>query len=206
MHTKKYITAGKPLSETGKALILLHGRGGSAEDILSLADSLPVEDFSLFAPEAAAHSWYPYSFLSLPAQNEPWLSSALDLILDLVEDIKAQGVGADKIWFTGFSQGACLMLEFITRKATRYGGVAAFTGGLIGDKIYRENYKGYFGGTPVFIGTSDPDPHVPVQRVRESAEILEEMGANLTVKVYKGMGHTINGTEISEASKAVFGK
>jgi phospholipase/carboxylesterase len=206
MHTKNYITAGKPLSKTGRALILLHGRGGSAEDILSLADSLPVEDFSLFAPAAAAHSWYPYSFLSLPAQNEPWLSSALDRVFELVEDIKAQGVPADKIWFTGFSQGACLMLEYITRHATRYGGAAAFTGGLIGDKIYRENYKGDFGGTPVFIGTSDPDPHVPVQRVRESGVILEEMGAEVTVKVYKGMGHTINGAEIAEASKIVFGK
>ena len=206
MHTKKYITAGKPLSKTGKALILLHGRGGSAEDILSLADSLPVEDFSLFAPQAAAHSWYPYSFLSPPAQNEPWLSSALDLVLDIVGDIRAQGLGADKIWFTGFSQGACLMLEFIARKATRYGGAAAFTGGLIGDKIYRENYKGDFGGTPVFIGTSDPDPHVPVQRVRESAAILEEMGAAVKVEVYPGMGHTINGAEIAEASKIVFGK
>ena len=206
MHTKKYITAGKPLSKNGKALILLHGRGGSAEDILSLADSLPVGDFSLFAPVAAAHSWYPYSFLSLPAQNEPWLSSALDLVLDVVGDIRAQGVPADKIWFTGFSQGACLMLEFITRHATRYGGAAAFTGGLIGDTVYRENYKGDFGGTPVFIGTSDPDPHVPVERVRESGGVLKEMGAEVTVKVYKGMGHTINGQEIAEASKIVFGK
>ena len=206
MHTKKYITAGKPLSKTGKALILLHGRGGSAEDILSLADSLPVGDFSLFAPVAAAHSWYPYSFLSLPAQNEPWLSSALDLVLDVVGDIKAQGVPADKIWFTGFSQGACLMLEFITRHATRYGGAAAFTGGLIGDKLYPENYKGDFGGMPVFIGTSDPDPHVPVERVVESGAILKEMGAEVTVKIYKGMGHTINGAEITEASKVVFGK
>ena len=199
MHTKKYLAAGKPLSETGKALILLHGRGGSAEDILSLADSLPVGDFSLFAPQAAAHSWYPYSFLSLPEQNEPWLSSALDLVLDVVGDIKSQGVAADKIWFTGFSQGACLMLEFITRNAARYGGAAAFTGGLIGDKIYRENYKGDFGGTPVFIGTSDPDPHVPVQRVRESEIVLKEMGAEMIVKVYKGMGHTITGAEINDA-------
>lgn len=205
MHTKKYITAGKLLSKTGKALILLHGRGGSAEDILSLADSLPVADFSLFAPVAAAHSWYPYSFLSLPAQNEPWLSSALDMILEVVEDIKAEGVAEGKIWFTGFSQGACLMLEFITRHATRYGGAAAFTGGLIGDKIYRENYKGDFGGMPVFLGTSDPDPHVPVQRVGESGVILKEMGAEVTVKIYKGMGHTINGAEIAEASRVVFG-
>jgi phospholipase/carboxylesterase len=204
MHTKKYITAGKPLSETGKALIMLHGRGGSAEDILSLADSLPVGDFTLIAPQAAAHSWYPYSFLSLPAQNEPWLSSALEVLSEVVEDIKAQGIGTNKIWFTGFSQGACLMLEYIARNAARYGGAAAFTGGLIGDKIYRENYKGDLGGTPVFIGTSDPDPHVPVHRVRESAEILKEMGAEVMVKVYPGMGHTISGAEIKDAARVFY--
>jgi phospholipase/carboxylesterase len=206
MHTNRYLSAGKALSETGKALILLHGRGGSAEDILSLADALPVEDFALFAPQAAGHSWYPYSFMALPAQNEPWLSSALNIIAQVVEDIKAQGVTEDKIWFTGFSQGACLMLEFITRNATRYGGAVAFTGGLIGDRIYPENYRGDFGGMPVFIGTSDPDPHVPVQRVQESAGVLTEMGANVTVKVYPGMGHTITGEEIGEASRLVFGK
>lgn len=206
MHTKKYITAGKPLSKDGKVLILLHGRGGSAEDILSLADSLPVGDFSLFAPQAAAHSWYPYSFLSLPAQNEPWLSSALDMLSQMVGDIKAKGAMTERIWFTGFSQGACLMLEFIARNAARYGGAAAFTGGLTGDRIYPENYSGDFGGTPVFIGTSDPDPHVPVHRVRESAVVLEELGADVTVKVYPGMGHTINGAEIAEAARIVFGK
>lgn len=206
MHTNRYLSAGNALSETGKALILLHGRGGSAEDIISLADDLPVKDFTLFAPQAAGHSWYPYSFLALPAQNEPWLSSALDILRQLAEDIKAQGVPADKIWFTGFSQGACLMLEFITRNAARYGGAAAFTGGLIGDRIYPENYKGDFGGMPVFIGTSDPDPHVPVQRVQASAGILTEMGAKVTVKVYPGMGHTITGGEISEAGRVVFVK
>jgi phospholipase/carboxylesterase len=200
MHTNRYLSAGKALSETGKALILLHGRGGSAEDILSLADALPVKDFTLFAPQAAGHSWYPYSFLTLPAQNEPWLSSALDVLRQLVEEIKSQGGRADKIWFTGFSQGACLMLEFITRNAVRYGGAAAFTGGLIGDRIYPENYKGDFGGMPVFIGTSDPDPHVPVQRVQESAEVLKDMHAKVTVKVYPGMGHTITPQEIRDAA------
>ena len=204
MHTKKYLTKGKPLSETGKALILLHGRGGSAEDILTLGDALPVEDFTLFAPQAVAHSWYPYSFLALPAQNEPWLSSALDVVKQLVGDIKAQGVTEDKIWFTGFSQGACLMLEFISRNATLYGGAAAFTGGLIGDRIYAENYSGDFKKTPVFIGTSDPDPHVPVQRVHASTAVLKEMNAKVTEKVYPGMGHTITNEEIKDAGLSVF--
>jgi phospholipase/carboxylesterase len=185
-------------------LILLHGRGGSAEDILGLADALPVENYTLFALQATSHSWYPYSFLALPAQNEPWLSSALEVVKELVEEIKAQGIPEDKIWFTGFSQGACLMLEFITRNAARYGGAAAFTGGLIGDKLYLENYKGDFGGMRVFIGTSDPDPHVPVQRVLESEGVLKGMGTDLLVKIYKGMGHTITSGEIAEASQHVF--
>ena len=184
-----------------KALILLHGRGGSAEDILSLADSLPVRDFSLIAPQAAASSWYPYSFLALPDQNEPWLSSALDVLLDVVGDIRAQGIAEKNIWFTGFSQGACLMLEFITRHAAAYGGAIAFTGGLIGDKVYPENYKGDFGGMPVFIGSSDPDAHVPVQRVHATTALLQEMNAAVTEMVYPGMGHTITQREIADASQ-----
>lgn len=204
MHTLKYITGGKPLSETGKALILLHGRGGSAEDIMGLADALPVGDYTLFAPQATSHSWYPYSFLAVPAQNEPWLSSALGVVKELVEEIKAKGIAEDKIWFAGFSQGACLMLEFITRNGAHYGGAAAFTGGLIGDRIYPENYKGDFGGMPVFIGTSDPDPHVPVQRVHDSVRVLGERGAKVTERVYPGMGHTITGKEVEDAKASVF--
>ena len=201
MHTLKYLTAGKPLAETGKALIMIHGRGGSAEDILSLADALPVKDFSLFAPEAAVGSWYPYSFLAPPAQNEPWLSSALGVLRQLVEKT---GLPEDRIWFAGFSQGACLMLEYITRNAGKYGGAAAFTGGLIGDKVYHDRYKGDFGGTPVFIGTSDPDPHVPVQRVYDTEKLLKEMGADVNLKVYPGMGHTITQQEAKEAASVFY--
>lgn len=171
---------------------------------MGLADALPVEDFTLLAPRAASHSWYPYSFLALPSQNEPWLSSALGVVKELVDEIKAGGIAEDKIWFAGFSQGACLMLEFITRNAARYGGAAAFTGGLIGDKIYTENYKGDFGGMPVFIGTSDPDPHVPVQRVHDSAAVLKKMGAAVQERVYPGMGHTITQKEIDDAKASVF--
>jgi len=204
MHTLDYITAGKDLIGSGKALILLHGRGGSAEDILSLADALPVDDFALFAPKAAAHSWYPYSFMAPINQNEPWLTGALRVVKQLVTDINNQGISNENIWFAGFSQGACLTLEYVTRNAARYGGVAAFTGGLIGDRIYTQHYSGDFQNTPVFIGTSDPDVHVPVTRVHETTALLQKMNAAVTERVYPGMGHTIVTAELAEAARIVF--
>lgn len=185
-------------------LIMLHGRGASAEDILSLATYLKVQDFSLLAPQATNHTWYPYSFMAPPQQNEPWLSSSLDLLKEVVDELQGKGIPAHHIYFAGFSQGACLTLEFVARHATRYGGVVAFTGGLIGDTIYPGNYRGDFDHTPVFIGTSNPDPHVPVDRVQASANILKTMGADVTVKVYNGMGHTINQDEIDNANALVF--
>lgn len=204
MHKKNIVAKGKELNRESKVLIMVHGRGGSAEDILSLASYLNVKDFTLLAPEATNNTWYPYSFLAPPAQNEPWLSSALVLLKELVDDLYKKDIPAENIYFLGFSQGACLALEFVTRNANRYGGVAAFTGGLIGDNIYRENYKGDFGGTPVFIGTSNPDPHVPVERVNATSNILKEMNASVTEKVYHNMGHTINQDEIEQANKLVF--
>lgn len=203
-HTKSIVTAGKNIKEAEKVLIMIHGRGGSAEDILSLAGQLEVKDFALLAPQATGNTWYPYSFMAPPVQNEPWLSSALAVLKEVLNDVIAQGIAASTIYFLGFSQGACLTLEFVTRNATRYGGVAAFTGGLIGDKIYPENYKGDFNGTPVFIGTSNPDPHVPVERVYATTNILKSMNAAVTEKIYENMGHTINEDEISQANKLVF--
>ena len=205
MHKKNYRIAGKKLIAGGKFLIMIHGRGGSAEDILSLSDSLDVEEFTLLAPQATGNTWYPYSFLAPPAQNEPWLSSALAVLDELVKDMTAQGVPHENIYFLGFSQGACLMLEFITRNAERWGGAAAFTGGLIGDRVYPENYKGDFKGMPIFIGTSDPDPHVPVERVEATAGRLTNMNAAVTKQIYKNMGHTISLDEIGMANKLVFG-
>lgn len=204
MHQKNIITAGPALTPESKVLLMLHGRGGSAEDILSLADHLQVEDFSLQAPQATDHTWYPYSFLAPPQQNEPWLSSALDLLKEMTDELVQKGVPTEKIYFLGFSQGACLTLEFVTRNAKRWGGIAAFTGGLIGDRVYPENYTGDFAGTPVFIGTADPDPHVPVERVNSSSALLEKLNASVTVKIYKGMGHTINQDEINTANELVF--
>jgi phospholipase/carboxylesterase len=201
---KNIIAAGKELNATSKVLILLHGRGSTAEDILSLSSHLDVEEFSLLAPQATNNTWYPYSFLVPPSQNEPWLSSAIQLVKELVNDVLGKGVPSNNIYFTGFSQGACLALEFVARNAEKYGGIAAFSGGLIGDKINSENYKGDFKGTPVFIGTSNPDPHVPVERFYATTKILRDMNAAVTEKVYNNMGHTINQDEIDNANRLVF--
>jgi phospholipase/carboxylesterase len=204
MHRKQIVEGGTPLTANSKVLILLHGRGANAEDILGLAQHLEVKDFSLIAPQATNNTWYPYSFLAPPSQNEPWLSSALDIVKEIVDDILAKGVPTHHIYFAGFSQGACLMLEFITRHAKKYGGAAAFTGGLIGDKIYATNYSGDFNGMPLFIGSSDPDPHVPVERVTASVEVLEKMNAKVVKKIYAGMGHTIVADEIESANRLIF--
>ena len=192
------------MSEAKKVLILLHGRGGSAEDILSLAAHLDVKEYALLAPQATNNSWYPHSFLAPVQKNEPWLSAALQVVSDTVQEVVNSGILHKNIYFVGFSQGACLTLEFVTRNADRYGGVVAFTGGLIGDKIYTENYKGDFGGTPVLIATGNPDPHVPVERVYASTNILKNMNAAVTEKVFPNMGHTITGDEITLANDLIF--
>lgn len=196
--------AGKAVSEAGKALVMLHGRGADARDIISLAEYLKARDFALLAPEAEKNSWYPYSFLAPQRQNEPWLSSALEMLKNLVVGLIDSGIKQEEIYLLGFSQGACLTLEFAARNAKRYGGVIAFTGGLIGDRIRSENYQGDFMNTPVFIGTSDPDPHVPLERVNSTSEVLRKMNAEVTLKVYKNMGHTISQDEISSANSLIF--
>ncbi|MDQ6480612.1 dienelactone hydrolase family protein [Dyadobacter sp. LHD-138] len=206
MHTKKVITAGKTIDQADKVLIMIHGRGGSAQDILSLAAHLNTKDYALLAPQATNNTWYPTSFLAAPAINEPWLSSAIQIVDEVVHDVLAQGISKENIFFLGFSQGACLTLEYVTRNASKYGGVVALTGGLIGDKIYAENYSGDFAGTPVFIGTSNPDPHVPVSRVNETTAILQAMGADVTEKVYPNMGHTISHDEIEKVNALVFNR
>ena len=197
-------TAGKSLEEAEKVLIMIHGRGADARDILSLASHFNVSDYALLAPEATNNTWYPNSFIAKPEQNEPWLSSALDLLKEIVDDITKQGITTENIYFLGFSQGACLALEFVTRNAKKYGGVAAFTGGLIGDKINQDNYSGNFNGTPIFIGTGNPDPHVPLERVKESVSILEKMNAKVHLQVHDGRPHTISQDEIEEANRVIF--
>lgn len=204
MHKKNIQTAGKSLKDAEKVLIMIHGRGADTRDILGVASHLNVSEYALQAPEATNNTWYPYSFMAKPEQNEPWLSSALDLLKAMVDEVTKEGIIAENIYFLGFSQGACLALEFVARHAQRLGGVVALTGGLIGDTINPENYSGNFNGTPIFLGTGNPDPHVPVERVKESADILEKMNAKVHFKVYDGRPHTISQDEIEEANLFVF--
>lgn len=200
-HTKNIIAAGKPLEQAEKVMILVHGRGGSAEDILGLSGYLQVDNFALLAPQAQLNSWYPYSFLASPADNEPGLSSALALLGEIVAEAVASGRETTDIFFTGFSQGACLITEFAARNAQAFGGVFALSGGLIGDRIYVENYKGDFAGTPIFLGCSDRDFHIPLQRVNESTRVLADMNAWVTEKIYPHMGHTIIQDEIDNINQ-----
>ena len=204
MHKKNIQITGKPLQEADKALIMIHGRGAYARDILGIASHLNVQEYALFAPEATNNTWYPYSFMAPPEQNEPWLSSALNLVKEAVDAATEQGISAENIYFLGFSQGACLALEFVARNAKKFGGVVALTGGLIGDKIDQDNYTGNFNGTPIFMGTGNPDPHVPIERVKESAIILEKMNAKVHLKVYDGKAHSVSQDEIDEANRLVF--
>jgi phospholipase/carboxylesterase len=204
MHKKNIQITGKPLQEADKALIMIHGRGAYARDILGIASHLNVQEYALFAPEATNNTWYPYSFMAPPEQNEPWLSSALNLVKEAVDAATEQGISAENIYFLGFSQGACLALEFVARNAKKFGGVVALTGGLIGDKIDQDNYTGNFNSTPIFMGTGNPDPHVPIERVKESAIILEKMNAKVHLKVYNGKAHSVSQDEIDEANRLVF--
>ena len=196
--------SGKPLQQAQKALIMLHGRGSDAESILSLSRFLNVSDYALLAPQATNHTWYPQSFLAPVIENEPWLSSALKIVEQSLDTVLEVGIKTKHVYFLGFSQGACLTLEFIARNARKYGGIVAFTGGLIGKQIARENYKGNFEQTPVFLGTSDPDFHVPVERVYASANILRKMNASVTERVYANRGHTISEDEIEQVNRIIF--
>lgn len=192
---------GLPLKEADKVIIMVHGRGASADSILSLKSHLKVEKAAFFAPQAKNHTWYPFSFLAPVQQNQPYLDEALETLSALVEEIKAEGIPANKIYLLGFSQGACLTLEFAARNASKYGGVITFTGGLIGEKLNLNNYQGDFNQTPILITTGDPDPHVPVSRVNESAEILKKMNAEVRVEIFKGRPHTIEFKELELANQ-----
>lgn len=202
-HQKNISTAGVAVAEAKKAVIFIHGRGASSADILRLNQHLEVTEAALYAPQASNNSWYPYSFMAPIKENQPALDSALELISNLITEIKEAGINQDQIYFIGFSQGACITLEYLTRNAGRYGGAIAFTGGLIGKEIDMRNYKGDFKKTPILITTGDPDPHVPVSRVEISEGILRKMGADVSVKIYSGKPHTITKAEIDLAKKFI---
>jgi predicted esterase len=178
-------------------MILVHGRGASAEDILTLTEEFDVDDVAYVAPQAAGHTWYPYSFLAPIARNEPGISSAFGVLSRLIGQLRDEGVTPDRIAFLGFSQGACLTLEYAARHARQYAGIFGLSGGLIGPPGTPRDYSGSFGGTPVFLGCSDVDPHIPLARVRESADVFRRLGSNVDERIYKGMGHTVNADEIA---------
>lgn len=199
---QRVAAAGRPPSGAAGAVVLVHGRGASAEDILSLAAELDRPDLAVLAPQAAGGTWYPRSFLAPLADNEPGLSSALAVLGGLIDDLAAEGIAAERIVLAGFSQGACLALEFAARNPRRYGGVAGLTGGLIGPEGTPREYPGSLAGTPVFLGAGDPDPHVPWARVEETARVLGGMGARVTLRRYPGKPHSVNRDEI-EALRAM---
>jgi predicted esterase len=182
------LASGPALAEATSAMIMVHGRGASAEDILGLSSYLPVPGMAYIAPQAANATWYPNRFIAPLASNEPWLSSALSVVGGLVAYVEAAGIPAEKIVLLGFSQGACLALEFAARNARRYGAVVGLSGGLI---------AGSLAGTPAFLGCSDIDAHVPVDRVHEAAEVFGRLGAQVDKRIYPGMGHTINDDEFN---------
>lgn len=193
---------GVPLNEAKAAVLMLHGRGDSARGILGLADVLGVTDVTYAAPEAEGNSWYPQSFLMPLARNEPQLSAALQAVEDALSELEQAGVTRENIVLLGFSQGACLALEFAARNARRYGGVVALSGGLIGPEGTPRGYPGSLLDTPVFLGCSDMDAHIPKARVRESAVVMRKLGGVVDLRIYPGMAHTVNRDEL-DAAKAI---
>jgi len=195
---------GQPVVHHGPApdaarltIILVHGRGASASDMLALANEFGTDDVAYLAPEAAEHTWYPRSFLAPIAENEPYLTSALTVLAGMVDRLHAQHVPSERVGLLGFSQGACLALEFSARHATRYAAIVGLSGGLIGPAGTPRVYSGSFGSTPVFLGCSDVDAHIPLQRVHESAEVFRRLGAAVDERIYPEMGHTVNRDEIA---------
>jgi len=177
-------------------MIMIHGRGASAEDILSLTTELPQPGFVFLAPQAAGNTWYSNSFLEPIASNEPGISSGHAIIASLLDQLAKVGISAERTILLGFSQGACLSLEYVARNAHRYGAVVGLSGGLIGPDDTPRDYPGSLAGTPVFLGCSDIDPHIPKERVLLSAEVLQRLDANVTTRLYPHMGHTVNRDEL----------
>jgi predicted esterase len=191
------LTEGPPPEEADVVLVLVHGRGANAESILAFHQEFDLEGLSSVAPQATGRTWYPYSFLAPLEANQPYLDSALRRLESIVTDLSGRGVPHERIALLGFSQGACLTTEFVARHPRRYGAVMGLTGGLVGPEGTPRQYTGSLDGTPVFLGTSDPDPHVPFERVRETEAVLARMGARVELRRYPGMGHTINADELA---------
>jgi predicted esterase len=197
-HDLRVAEAGAPLRRAKAAVLMLHGRGADVSDKVSLADVLAQPDLAYLAPQAAGRSWYPNSFLAPIARNEPFLSSALRMLDRLLGRFGAEGLQPERVVLFGFSQGACLALEYAARHARRYGAVIGLSGGLIGPEGTPRDYAGELAGTPVFLGCSDADPHIPLDRVHETARVFNALGGTVTERIYPGMGHGINEYEIKQ--------
>jgi predicted esterase len=197
-HQQPVLQQGRPLGEAAAAMILIHGRGATAESILELTREFSMEGAHLayLAPQAAGMVWYPNRFVAPRASNEPYLSSALAKIEGLVAQVLAAGIPAEKLFILGFSQGACLALDYAARHPRRYGGLIGLSGGLIGETLNPADYSGNLEGTPAFLGCSDVDFHIPLERVQASTAILSGLGAAVTERIYPNMGHTVNHDEI----------
>jgi len=190
------LLAGEPIGRARAAMLMVHGRGATAGSILALAQELAQPGFAYAAPQAAKNTWYPQSFLAPMERNEPGLSSGLSVIAEIMAQLSAEGIPSERTLLLGFSQGACLTLEFVARNARRYGGVAGLSGGLIGPDGTPRNYAGSLDRTPVFLGCSDVDFHIPKERVHHTTEVLRRLGGNVTERLYPNMGHTVNQDEI----------
>jgi phospholipase/carboxylesterase len=197
--------SGAPLHRAKAAVVMLHGRGASAQDMLSLADALALPDIAYLAPQAPGSTWYPYAFLAPFEQNEPALSRSLATVGSTLGSLAEQGFGPQRVVLLGFSQGGCLALEYAARNACRYGGVVGLSAGLVGPPATPRNYPGSLSGTPVFIGCSDSDAHIPLARVHESTEVLRRLGGDVTERIYPGMGHTINDDEVRHVRRMLAG-
>ncbi|BCX05100.1 MAG: phospholipase/carboxylesterase [Candidatus Roseilinea sp.] len=196
-HHQPILMRGAPLDQARLAVILLHGRGASAEDILTLADALPRFGVAFFAPQAANGSWYPNRFIAPVETNEPHLTSALEVVGDLTAKIVARGIPHERIMLLGFSQGACLALEFAARNPCRYGGVFGLSGALIENGDRPRDYAGDMAGAPVFLGCSEADLHIPLERVHRTTMAFHRLGAVVTERIYPGLGHTVNEDELA---------
>ena len=197
--TQPVYSTGPSLDDASAAVILLHGRGATAEDILSLSTYLDFPKTAYLAPQAEGYTWYPNRFILPIEQNEPFLSSALSKVDGIVREVEAHNIPVERIFIGGFSQGACLASEYVIRNPRRYGGLLAFSGGYIGPLGVAHQPVGDLSGMPAFLGCSDMDPHIPLQRVKETTALLRSMGAQVTEKLYPNMGHTIIDDEIEQA-------
>lgn len=192
----RVVAAGAPLEAARGAAILLHGRGATAESILTLGYELAVAGVAYLAPQATSNTWYPHRFLMPLEMNEPWLSSALGVVDDLVAQLGKAGFGTERVALIGFSQGACLALEYAVRHPRRYGAIIGLSGGLIGPPGTTWPSPPALAGTPVFLGCGDPDPHIPASRVHESEDVFRRAGADVTAVLYPGLGHTVGDDEL----------